>query len=268
MPTIQVNGATLYYEESGTGAETIVFSHGLFWSGQMYEAQRAELSKRYRCIAFDHRGQGRSEVTPGGYDLDELWLDAAALLEKLKAAPCHWVGLSMGGFVGLRLAARRPELIKSLALLNTAADPEPFKNRPKYVVLGALARVFGMRPFVGEAMKSMFGKPFLSDPARGEARAELRRRLIGNDIRGAVRSLMGVVARKPIEEELGRIKCPALVLIGERDAAIAPPRSRRMASLIAGSEVVEIPRAGHSSTMEEPGAVTEALARFYARVAG
>ena len=262
MPTVEINGCQLHYEESGSGPETIVFSHGLFWSGRMYEAQRAELSRSYRCIAFDHRGQGQSQVTEAGYDMDELWLDAAAVIEKLGNGPVHWVGLSMGGFLGMRLAARRPELLRSLSLLNTAADKEPLRNRPKYLVLGGLARLLGFKPFVGEAMKSMFGRPFLTDPARAVEREELRQRLIGNDLRGAIRSLMGVVVRKPVENELHKIKCPTLVVIGERDAAIKPPRSRRMAGLIAGSKVVEIPRAGHSSTMEEPAAVTAALEGF------
>ena len=262
MPTVEINGCQLHYEESGSGPETIVFSHGLFWSGRMYEAQRAELSRSYRCIAFDHRGQGQSQVTAAGYEMDELWLDAAGLIEKLGRGPVHWVGLSMGGFIGMRLAARRPELLKSLSLLNTAADAEPLRNRPKYVVLGGLARVLGFKPFVGEAMRSMFGKPFLTDKARAAEREEMKRRLCANDVKGAIRSLMGVTNRKPVENELHKIGCPALVLIGECDAAIVPPRSRKMAALIKGAQVVEIARAGHSSTMEEPAAVTAALAKF------
>jgi 3-oxoadipate enol-lactonase len=266
MPTIAINGCSIHYEESGSG-DTIVFSHGLFWSGRMFEAQRAALSARYRCLAFDHRGQGQSEVTEAGYGMDELWLDAAALLEKLGKGPVHWVGLSMGGFLGLRLAARRPELIRSLSLLNTAADHEPWINRPKYVVLGQLARALGFGPFVGEAMRSMFGAPFLTDPARAEEKAEMERRLAANELRGAIRSLMGVTFRRPVEKELHQIRCPTLVVIGERDAAIKPPRSRRMASLIAGAQVVEIPRAGHSSTIEEPAAVTAALEAFLSSLA-
>ena len=228
----------------------------------MYEAQRAELSRDFRCVAFDHRGQGQSQVTDTGYDMDELWLDAVGVIEKLGRGPVHWVGLSMGGFLGMRLAARRPELIKSLSLLNTAADPEPLRNRPKYVVLGGLARLLGFKPFVGEAMKSMFGKPFITDPARAAEREEMKRRLCSNDVKGAIRSLMGVVTRKPVETELPKIGCPTLVLLGEYDAAIVPARSRKMASLIKGAQVVEIPNAGHSSTIKEPAAVTAALTKF------
>jgi len=80
MPIISVNGAALYYEEHGTGPEIIVFAHGLLWSCRMYDAQVALLKERYRCVAFDFRGQGQSEVTRSGYDMETLYVDAVALI--------------------------------------------------------------------------------------------------------------------------------------------------------------------------------------------
>jgi len=144
MPKIKINNAEIYYEEHGAGAETIVFAHGLLWSGEMFAAQVQELKDHYRCVTFDFRGQGRSEVTKDGYDMDTLSVDAAELIEKLNCAPCHFVGLSMGGFVGMRLAIRRPELIKSLTLIETSADPEPKENVPKYKRMAFIARLFGL----------------------------------------------------------------------------------------------------------------------------
>ena len=102
MPHIKVNNVKLYYEESGSGTETIVFSHGLLWSGKMFAAQVEHLESRYRVITYDHRGQGRSEVTEQGYDMETVAEDAAELIKALNVAPCHFVGLSMGGFVGMR----------------------------------------------------------------------------------------------------------------------------------------------------------------------
>ncbi|MBS2021435.1 MAG: alpha/beta fold hydrolase [Deltaproteobacteria bacterium] len=262
MPKVSVNGVSLYYEESGAGPETIVFSHGLFWSGRMFEAQRAALSREYRCIAFDHRGQGQSEITQRGYGIDEIWLDAVALIEALKLGPVHWAGLSMGGFVGMRIAARRPELIRSLMLLNTAADKEPLLNRPRYAVLGFLAKFVGLRPFMGEATRKMFGKTFRADASRAARLHELREFMSNNDPRGAIPALMGVAFREDVLSELARIQCPTMMLIGEEDAAVVPARGRRTAALIRGCETVVIPRAGHSSSMEEPEAVTQALAAF------
>jgi pimeloyl-ACP methyl ester carboxylesterase len=70
MPYVKVNGHNLYYEEHGSGPETIVFAHGLLWSGRMFEAQVSALKSRYRCITFDFPGQGQSEITRDGYDND------------------------------------------------------------------------------------------------------------------------------------------------------------------------------------------------------
>src|SRR3954452_757348 len=119
MPRLRVNNAELHYTDTGGGPETIVFAHGVLWDGRMFDAQVAALRDRYRCITFDFRGQGQSEVTASGYDMDTLAEDAAALIQTLGVAPCHFVGLSMGGFIGMRLAVRRPELIQSLMLLET-----------------------------------------------------------------------------------------------------------------------------------------------------
>ena len=88
----------------------------------------ALLKERSHCVAFDFRGQGQSEVTRSGYDMETLYEDAVALIEQLGCAPCHFLGLSMGGFLGLRLAAWHPELLRSLILLETSADPEPGKK--------------------------------------------------------------------------------------------------------------------------------------------
>jgi 3-oxoadipate enol-lactonase len=140
MFIIRVNGAALYYEEHGTGPETIVFAHGLLWSCRMFDAQVALHKDRSRCVAFDFRGQGQSEVTRSGYDMETLYEDAVALIGKLGCAPCHFLGLSMGGFIGLRLAARRPDLLRSLILLEASSDPEPSEHVAKYRQLTFVAR--------------------------------------------------------------------------------------------------------------------------------
>jgi 3-oxoadipate enol-lactonase len=113
MPRITINGADLFYETQGSGPETIVFAHGLLWSGRMFDHQVGALKNRFRCITFDFRGQGKSGVTKTGYDMDSLTEDAAGLIEALQCAPCHFLGLSMGGFVGMRLAIRHPGWIKT-----------------------------------------------------------------------------------------------------------------------------------------------------------
>jgi len=264
MPEIQVKGARLHYEVTGEGPETIVFAHGLLWSGDMFAEQVAALADRYRCVTFDFRGQGRSEVTAGGYDMDTLSADAAAVIEDLGFAPCHFAGLSMGGFVALRLALRRPELLLSLILLETTAEPEPAHNVPRYRRLNLVARWLGLRLVAGQVMPIMFGEKFLGDPARVAERAAWRRRLIANHRVGISRAVRGVIERQGVADEIHRIDLPTLIVVGDQDVATVPAKSERMHARIAGSKLVVVPGAGHSSTVEEPAAVTAAIEAFLA----
>ena len=229
MPKLRVTGVELYYEDVGSGPQTIVFAHGLLWSCRMFDAQIAALKDRYRCVSFDFRGQGQTEVTTDSYDMDTLYEDAAALIETLNLAPCHFAGLSMGGFIGMRLAARRPELLRSLILMETSADPEPVENIPRYRQLGAVARYIGLRPVAGRVMPIMFGRTFMTDPARAADRKLWQERLAGNDKKGILRALNGVIERKPIYDELGASPSPRSFLSATK--TWRPCRRRRSASM-------------------------------------
>jgi len=262
MPTMRVNGAELYYEDSGGDGQPIVFAHGLLWSGRMFDAQVVSLRDRFRCVTFDFRGQGRSQVTRDGYDMDTLTADTAALIEALGLAPCHFAGLSMGGFVGMRLAARRPELLRSLILIETAADAEPAENVPKYRRFMLAVRILGPRAVASRVMPIMFGHTFLNDPARARERAEWQRRGAANDRLGVTRATAGVIERLPVEDELSKVRVPTLVIEGEEDVAVVPARARRTAQQIAGARLMMVPRAGHTSSVEEPAAVTAAIEAF------
>jgi len=262
MPWLGVDGVELHYDERGKGAP-VVFSHGLLWSGAMFDAQVAALSSRFRCIAYDHRGQGRSATSPMPYDMERLTDDAVRLIEKLDAAPCHFVGLSMGGFIGMRIAARRPELLRSLTLIETAADGEPRLNVLKYGAMRLVSRFVGLRPLVPPVMPIMFGSSFLRDPARAALRDKMRDELLALDVPRVSAALEAVVSRRPILDELARVRTPTLVLHGDEDRAIAMPRAMAMARAIEGARVVIIPRAGHTSSVEAPEAVTRELGAFF-----
>jgi pimeloyl-ACP methyl ester carboxylesterase len=262
MPHLDVNGTRLYYEDTGGSGEPIVFSHGLLWSGRMFDKQVAALRSGYRCITYDHRGQGRSDVPRvHTIDMETVYADAVALIEKLGAGPCHFVGLSMGGFVGMRVAARRPELLRSLTLLETSADPEPVENAPRYKLLNFLVRTLGPWSVGGPVMRIMFGKTFLADAQRTEERAEWRQRLVGNR-RDIWRAVNGIIYRRGVYEELARVKAPTLVAVGDEDVATVPAKAERIHKAIAGSRLVKLPRAGHTSTVEEPEAVNATLLSF------
>jgi 3-oxoadipate enol-lactonase len=262
MPYLNIKQAKIHYEESGSGPETIVFLHGLLMSGDMFRGQVEALSDRYRCITFDHRGQGKSEVSKTGYDMDSLTADAAELIRHLDCAPCHFAGLSMGGFVGTRLAIRHPELLQSLILMETTADPEPEQNKGPYRRLAFVGRWLSYRLVVNPVMKIMFGKTFLDDSGRSEIRAQWKKHIMSLSRTGTSRAAHGVIDREGIYDQLGQIETPTLILVGDEDVATPLPKSQRMHEAIKGSTLKVIPKAGHSASIEEPAAINAAIEEF------
>lgn len=266
MPTARVNGTDLFYVDTGPAAtgDTIVFSPGLLWDTSLFDAQVEALRGRYRCIAYDHRGQGRSAESPlRSIGMDLVAEDAAALIETLELAPVHFCGLSMGGFVGLRLAVRRPELLRSLMLLDTTARAERPENIRKYRALNFLSRWFGHGIVANRVMPILYGQSTLQDPGRAAERRRWRAQIVGNR-RSIWRAVNGVIERPGVEDELSRITAPTLVMVGEEDVAQPPAEAERLRAAIVGAQLARIPGAGHSATVEQPDRVADALAAFLA----
>ncbi|HEX2690617.1 MAG TPA: alpha/beta hydrolase [Kofleriaceae bacterium] len=263
MATIEIDGTSLYYEDTGPGStgETIVFSHGLLWTTEQFAPQIAALRARYRCIAWDHRGQGRSATDHReSIGIELVWQDAVRLVEKLVGGPVHFCGLSMGGFVAMRMAARRPDLVRSLILLETSADPEPIENIARYRLLTRVVKLLGPRVIKNKVAPIMLGKTILTDKAR---RAELATFIdLMSRRRDIWRAVNGVVDRAGIHDELARITAPTLVAVGDEDVATPRPKAERIIAGITGATLVTIPRAGHSSPVEEPKLVTAAIEEF------
>jgi pimeloyl-ACP methyl ester carboxylesterase len=259
MSKIKINGADIYYEIEGESPETMVFLHGLLWSGKMFKRQVDYFKARYRCVTIDHRGQGRSEVTESGYDMDSLYNDAITLIQELNLGPCHLVGLSMGGFVSMRIAARNPELVKSLILMETSADPEVFKFR--YNILKTVTGLFGAGFVANKVMPIMFGSTFLNDPNRKEDVQYWRNELVSNK-KTITKAIKGVIDRDGIKNELGNVHAPTLIIVGDEDVATPVEKARNIKLKIPQANLALIKRAGHSSTIEEPTQVIDAMEIF------
>jgi 3-oxoadipate enol-lactonase len=260
MPMIRANGTALYYEDTGGPGAPVVFSHGLLWNTGLFAPQIAVLKDRYRCIAYDHRGQGRSADGVGRtISMETVTDDAAALIEKLGLGPVHFCGLSLGGIVGMRLAIGRPDLIRSLVLLDTTADAEPYKF--KYKTMSAIARLFGARLVASAAMPALYDKTALNDPARAAERREWMQQLIMNR-RSIWRATNGVLERKCIVDGLGKIIAPTLVMVGDEDVSTPKVLADRIVGGIANAKLIVIPGAGHSATLEQPAIVTAAIGAF------
>jgi pimeloyl-ACP methyl ester carboxylesterase len=264
MPTFTRDGAHIHYTDTGTpkgrsDARTVFFGHGLLFSGWMFHPQITALQDEYRCVAIDWRGQGQSAATKDGYDMDTLADDAVALIESLGVAPVHYVGLSMGGFIGQRIAARRPELVRTLALLDTSAGPEDPDKVKRYKQLGRIYRVTGITALRKAVLPIMFGPAFLADKSRKPIIDEWERRLKSSPRSGVTKAVMGVANRLPIEDEISRIVAPTLVIVGADDVATPPGKSQLITERIPGARLAQIPDCGHTSTLEQADSVTRLL---------
>ncbi len=261
MPLIDIQGTRLQVEDTGPGSssEVVVFSHGLLFDTELFRPQIEALRGRYRVVAWDHRGQGQSADDPRDViGMELLTDDALALLDALSVDRAHFVGLSMGGFVGMRLAARHPRRIASLSLLNTSAEPEPRRNIPRYAAMNLAARAVGVAPVVSRVLPILFGKTTMTSSARATLRRAWAEHLAKNR-RSVWRAVNGVLTREGVEHLLPRITARTSVLVGEEDVATVPSKGERIARDVRGARLVRIPEAGHSSSIEQPDLVTDAL---------
>lgn len=270
MPELDRNGVTIAYEDSGPpagapDAPTVVFGHGLLFSGWMFHPQVEALSNEYRCVTLDWRGQGKTPPVRGGdYEMDTLYADAVALIEHLDVGPVHYVGLSMGGFVGQRIGARRGELLRTLTLLDTSPDREPLRSAIEDIAMAGIYRFAGMGPLKGAVAKIMFGPTFRADASRQGIIDEFFDRLGRYERAGLRRAIVAVATRKPVYDEIDRITVPTLVVTGADDKPTPPAKARRIAERVPGARLEIVPDCGHSSTVEQPETITALIREFLA----
>ncbi|MCA9946696.1 MAG: alpha/beta fold hydrolase [Anaerolineales bacterium] len=266
MPQIRVNNVELFYEEQGSGSEVMLFSHGYLMDHTMYAGQIEAFKDRFRCVAYDHRGHGRSEQVTSSYDLDALVNDAIALIEALEIGPVHFVGMSTGGFVGLRLALRRPDLLRSLVLIDTSADAEDKGKLKQYNLLLKTVNMVGWRPVIGRVMPILFYEVFLDDDQRKDEVKKWRGIITGHNTKAVTAFANAIFSRDSVVDQLGNIQTPTVVIVGKHDSATPASYSQTMADRIHDCRLRVIPDSGHSSPVEKPRAVAEAMRVFFERV--
>jgi len=267
LPTFERGPAVIHYTDTGAPARhphaaTVFFGHGLLFGGWMFRAQIAALRNRYRCVAIDWRGQGDSAATGGGCDMDTLTDDASSLIGMLGVGPVHYVGLSVGGFVGQRLAARRGELVRTLTLLGTSADAEDPDKARRYRLMAGIYRLTDISPLRRAVQPLMFGPAFLADPTSKPVTDEWARRLRRCRRSGISKAVRAVADRTGVEDEIEKITAATLVIVGADDVATPPPHSRHIAEQVSGARLVQIPNCGRGSALEQPETITALLAEF------
>jgi pimeloyl-ACP methyl ester carboxylesterase len=251
----------LYVEEHGQG-EPLLLIEGLGQSMWAWREQVPAFAERFRTIAYDTRGTGRSAVPTQPYGVDELAEDAADVLDGRAA---HVVALSMGGYVALTLALARPELVRSLVLAGTGAGGPDRVPRAQWVrdsyaaAIGLSYDAYGRRTL-----------PLTFSGGWAERNADRFEEILA--VRGEhptpdetldahINACYGYYARGC---DVERIDKPALVVHGDEDLIVPVENGRMLASRLPNARYVELPGVGHNVQLEVPDRFNAIVLEFLA----
>ena len=246
MPYLTVDGTRIYYEDTGSG-EPLLFVHGLGSSVRDWFAQVPAFEDCYRVLRVDLRGHGRSDRPPGPYRMTQFARDVAVFINKLEVAPVHLVGLSMGGMVALQLAADAPQLIRSLAIVNSSADTRlhDWDDLWFYVSRRTAVQVLGMRRVGHIIADRLFVKP-----DQDELREEFIKRWASNDKKGYLWSIDAIMGWS-VADRLSSIDVPTLLISSEHDYTPISEKNR-IAAEMPRADLVVVEDARHALPVEKP----------------
>jgi 3-oxoadipate enol-lactonase len=258
MAFVENQGVKIYWDEQGAG-EPILLIMGLSYPSDMWHRTRPALAARYRTIAFDNRGVGRSDVPPGAYSMPAMAADAAAVLDAAGITTAHVLGFSMGGMIAQEFALQYPHRVKSL-ILGCTGPGGPHAVQAKPAVLQVLMSRGVMNP--AEANEAMI--PFIYDSATS-------RQLIDEDMKirmqwyptaegymGQLQAIFGWEAYSRIAQ----IAAPTLVIHGETDQLVPTENGKLIAAKIPGAKLVLLPQASHIFSTDQSAASRQAILDF------
>jgi 3-oxoadipate enol-lactonase len=250
---IEARGITFHCRIDGApGAPWITFSNSLATDLHMWDAQVEALGAKHQLLRYDFRGHGGTRVTPPPYDLALLVADLIGLWDALGVEKSHYVGLSIGGAMGIELTTAYPDRVLSAAICDarcrsTEMHLDGWARRIEAVDAG------GMEAIVDEFTGGWFTPA--ADASIVEKIAAMIRATPLDGFRGGVAAVAGV----DHEARLGDIQCPALFLAGTEDVGDFPKQAVDMHEAVPGSSLVLLERAAHLCNMERSGAFNEAL---------
>lgn len=257
MPFVENLGARIYWDEQGHGAPLLLIM-GLGWPSDAWHRTRPLLAEKYRTIALDNRGVGRSEAPAGPYSIAQMAADAAAVLNAAHVNAAHVFGVSMGGMIAQEFALQYPNRVRSLILGCTAAGG-PHAVRAEDAAIQVLM-TRGQDP---DQFAAAIG-PFIYAQGTAAERMDedtaVRRKWYPSA--DAYYAQLQAIMNWEGYSRLAQVSAPTLVLHGENDRLVPPENAKLIAGRIPGAKLVMIPGASHILGTDQPDAVHAAILSF------
>lgn len=261
------NCLTRYIDVGSPNAIPIIFIHGFPFSHKMWNfpgGQIDALSSTNRVIAYDLRGHGESEVGTGHYSIELFVDDLVAFMDHLHIPKAIICGLSMGGYIALRAVERNPERILGMVLCDTRSEADGNEAKIRRANGIKFIQTNGMKFYAQDYVKIVFASSsFNSHPESVKIIQSIVERTASTSIFG---TLLALAARTDTTLSLPNIKCPTLILVGEKDNLTPVSASEALNKAIPGSIMAVIPNAGHISNMENPVEFNKHLVEFVSTI--
>ncbi|SDJ81807.1 3-oxoadipate enol-lactonase [Nocardioides sp. YR527] len=249
-----MNAVDVHHVVTGrTDGPVVVLSNSLGATHSMWDENLAELERYFRVLRYDTRGHGASPVRPGPYSIDDLADDVVALLDRLGVERAHFVGLSLGGMTGMRLAARNPERVERLVVLCTGAQLTPssaWNDR------AATVRAHGTQAVAEAVVARWFTPGFLE--ANPDVRASCEAMVAATPAEGYA-GCCEVIAAMDLRADLPAITAPTLAIAGADDPATPPPHLEAIADAVEDGGVLVVRDSAHLANAQQPGTITPAI---------
>ena len=257
MSFVENQGARIYWDEQGSGAPLLLIM-GLGWSSHAWDRTRPLLSAKYRTIALDNRGVGRSDAPPGPYSIAQMASDAAAVLAVAKVNTAHIFGVSMGGMIAQEFALQYPPKVRSLILGCTSAGGSEAVRADQ----AALQVLMTRSPNPDEFTKAI--SPFIYDrgtpPERIAEDTEVRRKWYPTS--DAYSAQLQAILAWEAYSRIAKIAAPTLVVHGEKDQLVPAENGKMIAARIPGAKLVLLPNASHIFITDQTEAAHAAILSF------
>ncbi|MGH3718599.1 MAG: 3-oxoadipate enol-lactonase [Pseudonocardiaceae bacterium] len=254
----------VHHELTGpSDSPVLVLAGPLGGTLEIWEPLAEPLAERFRVLRYDHRGHGRSPApSSGSYTIADLALDALALLDRLGIEQAAFCGLSLGGMVGIWLAAHAPERLSSLVLCSTSAY---YDDHGPWVERAASVRWVGTSAIAPEVVAGWFTPDWAA--AHPEVVQQAIQMIAGASDDGYA-ECCAAIATWDGRRLLGRITTPTLVIAGSQDPETPPtPHAKTLAAAIYRAKL-ETLNAAHLAVIEHPTRTTHLITRHSAGSAG